>query len=451
MNRYAAVVMEGAARAVLEAAAEIALTFGPRVAITPLAIVLDVTGCGHLHGGEDELLKKLKARLAKLFTWPASRPPLPEMPEPMHKHPRYVRPKADNAPPPPPVKLKRFGAAIDERPGVALARARGGGKPFEELPVAALGFDAETLDYFSALSITTVAELQALPAFELERRIPASALPAVALAHGQGSDALEWWSPPEVPDAAVEIDHGVEHLEPMLFVLKGLIDPLCARLEARGELLAEAELWVKYEKLPELKQREQTWKAVFPAPLREAKAVLNVLRLRLEADPLKAPVREVRVRLTQTVKAEPRALHLWTRETAAVSALPTLIAELVAELGEDRVGSLTVMDRHAASARTVLARVGSLSATPSSPWVALTYASTEPLRAQPKAEPWEGPTSPARLIVRRQGIEWWTRGFSDAWDSLAVWVDGLGATAWVDQRLGDSFGTSSWQRGWVEG
>jgi hypothetical protein len=477
MNRYAAVVMEGASRAVLEAAAELALGFGPRVAILADAIVLDVTGCAHLYGGEAELKKKLETvhperRSAERsgVEWvqtlaEAEEPHTPSTrrsgsaqherhfesdPSSMHKHPRYVKPKADNVPPPPPVKLKSFGVAIDERPRIALAMARGGGRSFEALPLAALGLDEESLDYFAALSIGTVAELRTLPMFELERRLPASALPAVALVHGQGSDALEWWSPPEVPEASVELEHGVEHLEPLLFVLKGLVDPLCVRLEARGELLAQAELWVKYEKLPELREREQTWAAVFPAPLREGRAVLNVLKLRLEARGLKAPVREVKLRFVQTVEAAPRALHLWSKETAAVSALPTLIAELVAELGEERVGSLTVQDRHAASARTTLARVGSISATPSSPWVTLSYAASEPLRAQVKAEPWEGPTS-GRLLVRRQGVEWWTRGFSDAWDSMAVWIDGLGATAWVDQRLGDSFGASSWLRGWIEG
>jgi protein ImuB len=449
MSRYAAILMEGATRAVLEAVAEIALTFGPRVAIEPDAVVVDVTGCAHLLGGEAELAKKLKARVARLFTMPSKKAPLPEVPQALHTHPRHVKPKPDNVPPPPPVKLKSFGLALDDHPRVALAMARGGGRSFAELPLAALGFDEESLDYFASLSVNTVAELQGLPVFELERRLPASARAAVALAHGHVPDAVEWWMPPEIPESSVELDHGVEHLEPLLFVLKGLVDPLCARLEARGQLLAEAELWVKYEKLPGLEQREQTWQAVFPSALRDAKAVLNVLKLRLEAVGLRAPVREVRLRLLQTVEAEPRALHLWTKETTAVSALPTLIAELVAELGEERVGSLTVQDRHAASSRTALVRVGTMSATPVSPWVSLSYAASEPLRAQ-KAEPWDGPTS-GKLLVRRQGVEWWTHGFSDAWDSLAVWIDGLGATAWVDQRLGDSYRASSWLRGWVDG
>src|SRR5207253_578127 len=113
----------------------------------------------------------------------------------------------------------------------------------------------------------------------------------------------------------------------LLFLIKSLVDPLCARLEARGQLLARAELWMKYEKLPGLTTREQTWDAVFPSPLRDGKSVLSVLRFRLESTPLKAPVREVRLRFVQTVQRLPRALHLWSKESAAARALPTLIAE----------------------------------------------------------------------------------------------------------------------------
>jgi nucleotidyltransferase/DNA polymerase involved in DNA repair len=451
MSRYAAVVLEGAARPVLEAAAELALGFGPRCAIEEGAVIIDVTGCAHLHGGEAELLSKLKERLGPLHDVEVPRPKeVAPVPQGMHTHPRHLRPEPSPAEPRVELKPRRaVRVAIADAPKVALALARGGGESFEALPLSAVGFEEEALEYFAALSIHTVGELQALPVFELERRLPASARAAVALVHGEDAAALTWWAPPEVPEACVELDHGVEHLEPLLFVLKGLVDPLCSRLEARGELLVQAELWVKYEKLPELQQREATWEAVFPAPLRDAKAVLNVLKLKLEAQGLRAPVREVRVRFTQRAKAEPRALHLWTKETESASALPTLIAELLAELGEECVGALTVEDRHAASSRTQLSRVGATSTTPVSPWVTLTYATREPLRSQ-KAEPWNGSTS-GRLLLRRQGVEWWTRGFSDAWDSLAVWVDGFGATAWVDQRLGDSFDASSWLRGWVEG
>jgi protein ImuB len=303
------------------------------------------------------------------------------------------------------------------------------------------------------LGVYTVGEAQALPPDELERRLGPKGRAALRRMHGDDAGLPDWYQPPAVIEASAELDHGVEALEPFLFVLKGLVDPSCpscARLEARSQLLARAELKVKYEKSPALERREQTWDAVFPSPLRDGKAVLNVLKLKLEAQGLKAPVREVSLRFVQTVERLPRALHLWAKETAALRALPALIAELTAELGHERVGCLTVRDRHAASARSVLLGVGEASVKPTSPWVQLTYASSEPLRMCPKPQPWEGAAS-GRLLVRRQGLEWWRRGFCEAWDSLAVWVPSLCATAWVDQRLGEGYGPSAWLRGWVEG
>ncbi len=423
MNRFVAVVVGEATQPQLEAVAEVSLTFGTRCALEGHAALVDITGCAHLFGGEKGLVEQLRAKVVALGL----------------KKPSFA--VADG-----PHVAQAIARA---RTGVQLVPVGAGVSALAPLSLSILTLDDEARVYLEALGVRTVGELQALPVFELERRLSHGSRAALRFIHGEDSAALDWWSVPEVPEARIELEHGVEHLEPLLFVLKGLIDPLCARLEARGELLARAELWVRYEKLPGLVRREQTWEAVWPLPLRESKAVLNVLKLRLEAKGLEAPVREVALRFVQRTKAEPRALHLWSKETQSLSALPTLIAELVAELGEERVGSLKVEDRHAASARSALGTVGETSLAPQSPWVMLAYSAREPLRAQ-KAEPWTGPTS-GRLLVRRQGVEWWKRGFSDAWDSLAVWVEGLNATAWVDLRLGDSFGPSAWMRGWVEG
>ena len=293
----------------------------------------------------------------------------------------------------------------------------------------------------------TVGDVQRLPPSELERRFGAAVRPSLKLMHGEDTPPLDWWQPPQIPQASAELEHGLEALEPLLFVIKGLVDGLCARLEARGQALSRAELFVRYEKLPGLTHRTQAWDVAFPLPLREPKAVLNVLRLKLDAEGLAAPVREVALKLVHTVEQRPRALHLWSKESSALGALPTLIAELCAELGADRVGSLTVPERHAAMERSLLAPVGAETNPPVSPWVSLLYEAGEPLRCL-GAEPWQGPTE-GRLLVRRQGIEWWRHGFVDAWDSRAVWVPALGATAWVDLR--PKAERAAWLRGWVEG
>ncbi len=424
-GRYLAIALPKAPHAMLIAAAELALGFGPRCSIDEerALVTLDVSGCGHLYGGEAALAQQLLER---------------------------VRPLA-----------RELRIAVADGPAVAAMIALGcegtciappgrGVSALAPLPLEVLGFDDKTAAWFAGLGVYTVGEVQKLPPAELERRLGPSHRAALRLIHGDDPPPTEWWQPPAVLSESLELDHGVEALEPLLFLIKGLVDPLCARLEARGQLLARAELWVKYEKLPDLERREQTWEAVFPAPLRDGKAVLNVLKLKLEAQRFEAPVRELCLRFVQTVERMPKALHLWTKEAASVRALPVLIAELTAELGPERVGCLLVRDKHAASARSTLGPIGAESPKPPSPWVALTYAASEPLRCARKAEPWEGPTS-GRLLLRRQGIEWWSRGFSEAWDSLAVWVPSLGCTAWVDQRTGEGFGPSAWLRGWLEG
>lgn len=424
-GRYLAAVLPRAPRAKLLAAAELALGFGPRCAIDEprSCVVLDISGCGHLYGGDAALAEQLLQRLVVL----------------------ELQPRIAIADGPAVASLIALGCE-----GVCVTPPGRGVSSLGPLPVDVLGYGEKVCAWFAGLGVYTVGEVQKLPPAELERRLGPSARTALRLIHGDDPPPTDWWQPPQVLSEALELDHGVEVMEPLLFLLKGLVDPLCARLEARSQLLARAELWVKYEKLPGLERREETWDAVFPAPLRDSKAVLNVLKLRLEGKPLRAPIRELCVRFVQTVERVPKALHLWTKEAAAARALPVLIAELTAELGPERVGCLLVRDRHAASLRSSLGPIGAVSTRPPSPWVSLTYGSSEPLRVASKAEPWEGPTS-GRLLLRRQGVEWWSRGFSEAWDSLAIWVPSLSATAWVDLRGGEGFGASAWLRGWLEG
>ncbi len=391
MSRYLALVTH----APLEAVAELALSFGPRCAIDSerKAVVLDITGCAHLFGGEDELKAKLSANAR---------------------------------------------VAIADAPRLAKLLAVSQAPCLDEVPVRFLDLDDEALVWLDALAIETVGALKALPRSELERRqIPRGTLDLI---HGEDEEPIEWWSPPSVLEASLELEYELETLEPLLFVLKNLIDGLCARLEVRGEALSRAEVLLK---------PGRTIEALFPAPLRASRSILNVLKLKLEASGLEAPVRQVRVRFVDVVAAPARALHLWEKESTALSALPSLLAELIAELGQHNVGSLSVENRHAAGARTALAPVGTQTKAPESPWVSLSYGSSEPLRAV-KAEPWSGPTS-GQLLVRRQSVEWWKRHNHEAWDSLAVWVPEMEATAWVDQRLGEGFETSVWLRGWVEG
>ena len=65
IGRYLALCLPGAPRATLIAAAELALGFGPRCSIDEehACVMLDISGCGHLVGGDGPLAEQLFARL----------------------------------------------------------------------------------------------------------------------------------------------------------------------------------------------------------------------------------------------------------------------------------------------------------------------------------------------------------------------------------------------------
>jgi hypothetical protein len=355
-------------------------------------------------------------------------------------------------------KLKRFDfhlnwAIADEAPVAALMAMSSsslrwvppgqGTSALSSIPISVLGFDEVSLRWFEALGIQTVGELRRPPWSDLRRRISISTWNTLRwLEDGLSQTVLDWFVPPERLEAQVELEDSVENLEPLLFVFKSLVDRLCARLETRGEVLASLRASVKYDLKP---AQEAHWKAVFPAPLRDSKSILNVLRLKLQEQPLSAPVREVSLKFEQTAKKPPQMLHLWSTETASVQALPRLVAELTAELGTQCVGSLTVTDHHVPFLRSVLGDPFASSKTHDSPWLSLLYGVPEPLRILKRAESWEG-TRQGKLLLRRQGVEWWRRRFCAAWDSWAVWDPSVSATAWVDVKA--STGTEAWLRGW---
>jgi len=141
-------------------------------------------------------------------------------------------------------------------------------------------------------------------------------------------------------------------------VLGRLLDQLCARLTTRA--LAASLLRVRFDLQPAFENaldvrtevlRAKSLPGVYertmqlPVPMRDAKLLLKLLRLRLQGSPPGAPIVKV---LVAAEAARPRVAQrgLFWPSFPDVEKLELTLARLEGVVGEGRVGSAEVVDTH---------------------------------------------------------------------------------------------------------
>ncbi|MEM8964670.1 MAG: hypothetical protein AAGD38_24510, partial [Acidobacteriota bacterium] len=138
----------------------------------------------------------------------------------------------------------------------------------------------------------------------------------------------------------MEMEWPLVALEPFLFIARTALERLIGRMQSHGLACARLELTLTLE--PE---GHHTRAITLPAPTRDIKTLLTLLRLDLEATPPGAPT--VAFRLTAHPD-RPRTAQLGLFGAADISPdkLATTIARLFAILGEGRVGAPEAPDGH---------------------------------------------------------------------------------------------------------
>jgi protein ImuB len=265
------------------------------------------------------------------------------------------------------------------------------------------------------------------------------------LARGEGRRPLRPREPPPVFAESLELDHPVELLEPLAFVLARLLDQLCHRLEERALAVQELRLVLKLEK------GEHVRALRLPLPMRAPREFLKLLQLDLSSHPPGAPVRAVTI---AAQPAPPRVTQEGLFEPAAPQAekLEVTLARLVALVGEGHVGSPELIDTHRPGAfrmtewrRLQPAPAGKLQPAPHR----LAFrVYRPPLRVKvtlrggrPVYISGRGPITAAAGPWRSSG-EWWTASSweQDSWDVLSggvLYRLCLGKEGWVLEGVYD--------------
>jgi protein ImuB len=208
------------------------------------------------------------------------------------------------------------------------------------LPLAKLSPEMELAETLERWGIHSIGELAKLPEGEIASRLGELGRELHATARGVDPRPLEARLPSPCFSEGMELEWPLVSLEPFLFIGNAALERLVRRLESQALACRRLEIGLRLD--------PEGWDAraiTLPAPTRDAKTLLTLTRLELEARPPGAPV----VGFTFTAQPDrPRQAQLSLFGPAALSPdrLATTIARLVALLGTDGVGSPRLVDGH---------------------------------------------------------------------------------------------------------
>ncbi len=285
------------------------------------------------------------------------------------------------------------------------------------LPLACLGTPlaprlAVTLERWG---VRTLGDLARLPLAEVATRLGAVGAALVRAARGEDERPFAPQPLSGALEEALGLDHPLDTLEPLLFVLRGLLERVVARMGLEGVGCARVDLALGLDD----RSRDVRTLAL-AAPTRDVKTLVTCLRAELEARPPRAAIVAVAVTAVPE-RVRPAQLGLFTPPGPAPEQLATLLARLSALCGTERVGAPVVVDSHRpAVAATTPFRLaaGAGPAAPSAPEPTLVVRALRPPRAlevfcdRDRPDFVRGPGLGGRVITAagpwRVAAEWWS-------------------------------------------
>jgi protein ImuB len=239
------------------------------------------------------------------------------------------------------------------------------------------GDDVETM--LKRLGIRRLGDLARLNGDAVGSRFGSRGIELVRLARGEGSTTVIARPRAETFVEAVELEYGLENLEPLDFVLRAMIGRLTERLALRGLVAGDLTL-----SLGLADHRRDERRVAVAAATNEVRALLILINLSLEGSPPPAAVETIRI------EAEPRTprpaqTDMFLPPMPAPDRIEAAIARISALCGPERVGTIA----HGNSYRPEALRIGRFAPPPATNHVA---ASGMVLK--------EGGNAVARMVLR---------------------------------------------------
>jgi protein ImuB len=198
----------------------------------------------------------------------------------------------------------------------------------------------EILDTLRLWGVATFSDLAKLPTAGVAQRLGQEGVRLQRLAQGKNDRQLVLIQPPPGFEQSIELEHPIDRLEPLSFILGRLLNQLCANLNAHA--LAANELRLRLE-LEGGTKHERT--ITLPVPMRDSRVFLRLLLLDAEMHPPQAAIGSVTIAVEP---AAPRALQngLFVPLAPEPEKLEVTLARLGKLVGAGNAGSPELLDTH---------------------------------------------------------------------------------------------------------
>jgi protein ImuB len=205
----------------------------------------------------------------------------------------------------------------------------------------------EIADALARWGLRTVGELARLRPEDVAVRLGAAGARLVRLARAQDDEAFLPQAPADAVEEGTELDYALDSLDPLVFVLRGLIDRALARLACRG--LACAGLTLRLMVEP---RSFEIREVPLQSPTRESGILLQLVRLELARRAPSAPVTGMTI-LVLPARVRATQLDMLRPNGPAPDRLAATLARLSALVGPEHVGTPRVADTWREEAMTI--------------------------------------------------------------------------------------------------
>jgi protein ImuB len=194
--------------------------------------------------------------------------------------------------------------------------------------------------------VKTCEDLVALPEKGLAERLGAVGVYLRQLAAGTRQRPLRLEAETTSYCIQKELEHSLELLEPLLFLLSRSAGELCHRLRSQSQAARELDLHLDLEGAGPCHCRLE-----FPVPLDDPRTILKLLQLHLERHPPGSPVRAFRLQLEP---ADPKRVQhgLFVPPAPAPDKLHLTLTRIATMVGAENVGTPVLLNTHRPDAFT---------------------------------------------------------------------------------------------------
>jgi protein ImuB len=216
------------------------------------------------------------------------------------------------------------------------------------LPLTVLELSLEHEETFTSWGIKTLGALAALPQKALIARIGQTGYRLQALSRGEYQHLFVPVGPAmdAILSESTELEHPVDLLEPLLFLLSRMLEQIIARAAEHAMAIAYVETRLVLDGV----SRQEHCRVVHPAlPEHNHHTLLKLIQLDLEMHPPQAAIIGLHMQ-AQPARPQTGQQGLFLPQTPEAGQLEILLARLRKLLGEDRVGAPELIDSHASDA-----------------------------------------------------------------------------------------------------